>query len=360
MANSTPATTVIDMRREVAFNGYQISAGNTHGFEPRFWTLEVGRTVNGQIVWEKVSDIYSGKTFYAVGDFAADFGYYNLMYYSLRKFEGNAVFPLEPAAGVKSYQGPQFRTADFALSVNAPGSLTLTDHLEEVATLSGNGTVSLNGSTLVADSASAFTGTIAAGASGRFGGDATLNGTLQVGDAQAAAVTDTDAVGDDVVLDIGAAGKLALVKAAERIGGLSGSGTVDLGGDGILTLDGASTFTGTFANGGTVALAGGTFSGAAKASGDLTVSGAGGVWSGKLDVTGSLTLSGNLKFSAEGLAEGRHVLATFGSLGAGSAEAIAAAVVDPAPAKPLHAEVKCEGGQLVMDVFRRGLSVIIR
>jgi len=359
-SSSRPATNIIDMTREVAFNGYQIATGgDRRDFSPRFWTLDVGRMVNGEIVWERVSDVRSGWMPAATAGIPSDWGFYNVIYYSLRNYYCNYIEPLSPASGTHTYQGPQIRNVDFNLSLKAPGSLTLTGHLESVGAFSGTGTLNLDNSVLLADSAADFTGTINVGANGRFGGDSTLNGTLCVGDAQAVSVAATDAVGDDVRLNLGATGRLALTHASERVGGLSGTGTVDLGGDGVLTLgdDCLSTFSGAFVNGGTVVLSAGTFSGSATADGDYVVRGAGGAWKGTLAVSGKLTLEGNLRFSAEDLQPGRHVLATFGSLGAGSTDAIAAAVIDPAPAKPLFARVVMEGNSLVMYIAKKGLYI---
>ena len=357
-----PATNIIDMTREVSFNGYQIATGgDRRDLAPRYWTLDVGRMVNGEIVWERISDIYPNKTINVYGDIG-NMGYYDLMYWSRNEYYANSVFPLEPVEGARSWPGPQFQNTDFALEVSAPGSLSMASHSDGVHMLSGDGTINLNSAELFADTASNFTGTINAGTSGRFGGDPTMNGTLCVGDSRAASVVATDAVGDDVLLNIGATGRLTLVHASETVGGLVGTGTVDLGGDGVLTLgdDLLSTFSGTFVNGGTVILSAGTFSGSVTASGDYVVRGAGGAWKGMLSVSGELTLEGSLRFSTEGLSEGHYVLATFGSLGAGSTAALASAVIDPIPARPLSAKIMVVGNSLVMDVFKKGTRLIIR
>ena len=357
-----PATNIIDMTREVSFNGYQIATGgDRRDLAPRYWTLDVGRMVNGEIVWERISDIYPNKTINVYGDIG-NMGYYDLMYWSRNEYYANIVFPLEPAQGARSWPGPQFQNTDFALEVAAPGVFSVSGHSDGVHMLSGDGTINLNNAELFADTAVDFTGMINAGTSGRFGGDPTMNGTLCVGDGQATSVVATDAVGDDVLLNLGAAGRFVLAHASEMVGGLSGTGTVDFGGDGVLTLgnDVPTMFHGTFLNGGTVVLSAGTFSGLVTADGDYVMRGAGGAWKGTIAVSGKLTLEGNLRFSTENLPEGRHVLATFGSLGAGSADAIAAAAVDPAPSKPLLAEVVVEGNSLVMYIAPKGFILILR
>ena len=362
----SPATNVVDMTREVAFNGYQMAAGlshvegdNTSAYAPTAWTLEVGRIVNGEIVWTQVAD---GRPSEKIGESSpSNLDYWSQMYYSLEKYYQDCIMPLNATANAAAFQGPQFQNSDFALAVNAPGSFSLTDHQESVASLSGDGALSLNGSRLFVANAADFTGALTVDATSFVGGGSTLavNGTLTVGNAEATETVETDALDDTALVSVGERGRLALRQARETVGGLAGAGTVDLGG-GALTLAEPveSGFSGAFTGGGTLTWADGTFRGAATAEGDYTVRLTGGRWAGRLDVSGALTLDGRLVVDASGMEYGRHTLFTFGSLGAGS-EAVVAAVANPKPKKPFRARVSVEGNAVVLDVYAP-LMLIIR
>lgn len=365
-AGVSPATNVIDMTREVAFNGYQMAAGGDPNKDmngcPSGWTLEVGRDVDGAIVWEQVTgagpDEWIGEA--RPEGMPYNWNYYGQMYESIGQYLGNCILPLNASAGVETFQGPQFQGADFVLTVDAPGSLTLADHLESVATLSGNGTITLAHSRLFAASAVAFTGTLDVGEQGRIGGDPTVNGTLLVGNAEATETVATDALADTACVTVGATGRIELRHANETVGGLSGTGTVNLGG-GVLTLgaDVASAFDGAFAGGGTLVQKAGAFTGTATASGDYTVRLAGGRWAGRLDVSGALTLHGQLAVDATNLTPGTHTLFSFGSLGSGSEAVVASAVIRGKPVRPYRARVAIVGNAVVADVYAP-LMVIIR
>ena len=231
-----------------------------------------------------------------------------------------------------------------------------------MSSLAGDGTLTLNGSRLFVADAAGFTGALTVDATSFVGGGSTLavNGTLTVGNAEAADVMDTDALDDTAVVSVGERGRLALRQARETVGGLAGTGTVDLCG-GALTLAEPveSGFSGAFTGGGTLTWAAGSFRGAAKAEGDYTVRLTGGRWAGRLDVSGALTLDGNLVVDASEMAYGRHTLFTFGSLGAGSEAVVAAAVANPKPTKPFRARVSVEGNAVVLDVYAP-LALIIR
>lgn len=348
-----PATNVIDMTHEVAFNGYQMAAGGTVKSScPSGWTLEVGRKVGDEIVWEQVTGAWPDEL---IGEASpSKRNYYMQMYESVGRYFEDCILPLNVSEGVKTWQGPQFQNADFALAVSAPGSFSLTDHLESVASLSGDGTLTLNGSRLFAADTAGFTGALTVDATSFIGGGSTLavNGTLTVGNAETTDVMDTDTLDDTALVSVGERGRLALRQARETVGGLAGTGTVDLGG-GALTLAEPveSGFGGAFTGGGTLTWADGTFRGAATAEGDYTVRLTGGRWAGQLDVSGALTLDGSLVVDASGMACGRHTLFTFGSLGAGSEAVVAAAVADPKPQKPFRARVSVEGNAVVLDVY---------
>ncbi len=356
-----PATNVIDMTREVAFNGYQMAAGGTVKSScPSGWTLEVGRRVGDEIVWEQVTGAWPDEK---IGEASpSNRNYYMQMYESVGRYFEDCILPLNVAEGVKTWQGPQFQNADFALAVSAPGSFALTDHLESVASLSGDGTLTLNGSRLFAADTAGFTGALTVDATSFVGGGSTLavNGTLTVGNAESAEAVETDALDDTALVSVGEYGRLALRQARETIGGLAGTGTVDLGG-GALTLAEPveSGFGGAFTGGGTLTWTDGTFRGAATAEGDYTVRLAGGRWAGRLDVSGTLTLDGKLVVDPSGMEYGRHTLFTFGSLGAGSEAVVAAAVATPKPQKPYRARVSVEGNAVVLDVYAP-LMLIIR
>jgi hypothetical protein len=162
---------------------------------------------------------------------------------------------------------------------------------------------------------------------------------------------------------VAAGATLALDGAEERIGPLSGAGTVALLNTAVLEINAFedATFGGTFTGNGTLALAGDhtqTFTGGAA--GDFALDFRGGRFGGTLNVGGALTVTGSVAYAQPAALPYSVTLFTFTSIDAPSREALIAGAASLDVPKGYVATVTVSGTTAKLSIMAPGTILILK
>lgn len=298
------ATVVISMGEDMCFNGYKMAAGTSENAAPSGWMLDVGTLVDGNVVWERIDDVWANREteWHRTSNQTWKFlTYYDVLISRLLSYDAGypyIVFPVTPAQNMTTYKRPIFEKPRFALAVASGASMKLNGYVEEIGSLTVDGCLEMDGTRV-------------------------------------------------------------------RIGKLSGgvSGTIDLRGTGVLELDGE---TGTawpyeIRGGGTITLRGGSVGGTGTLTGNYELAFDGGALSGFAAVSGTLTLSGTPTFQWDGVTQnGKKTFLSAGSFSSGTADVLAGAKVTNIPSSRCRASVAVAGNAVEVRVGIPGMVVVFR